>query len=75
MYIYTNYFGTNGRPYSMLTLLSNELCRPLYIIFNSSLISGNIPIIWKKSIITPILKRVNHQIQITIGYFNNMSNV
>ena len=27
----------------MLKLLSNELCRPLYIIFNSSLLSGNIP--------------------------------
>ena len=40
----------------MLKLLSNELCRPLYIIFNSSLLSGNIPKIWKKSIITPIFK-------------------
>ena len=41
----------------MLKLLSNELCRPLYIIFNSSLLSGNIPKIWKKSIITPIFKK------------------
>ena len=40
----------------MLKLLSNELCRSLYIIFNSSL-SGNIPTIWKKSIITPIFKK------------------
>ena len=40
----------------MLKLLSYELCRPLYIIFNSSLLSGNIPKIWKKSIITPIFK-------------------
>ena len=55
--------------YSMLKLLSNELCRTLYIIFNSSLLSGNIPKIWKKSIITPILKKVNHQIQRTIGLF------
>ena len=41
----------------MLKLLSNELCRSLYIIFNSSLLSGNIPKIWKKSIITPIFKK------------------
>ena len=41
----------------MLKLLSNELCRPLYIIFNSSLLSGNIPKIWKKYIITPIFKK------------------
>ena len=41
----------------MLKLLSNELCSPLYIIFNSSLLSGNIPKIWKKSIITPIFKK------------------
>ena len=41
----------------MLKLLSNELCRPLYIIFNSSLLSGNIQTIWKKSIITPIFKK------------------
>ena len=27
---------------------------PLYNMFNSSLLSGNIPKIWKKSIITPI---------------------
>ena len=40
----------------MLKLLSNELCRPLYIIFNSSL-SGIIPKILKKSIITPIFKK------------------
>ena len=40
----------------MLTLLLNELCRPLYIIFNSFLLSGNIPTIWKKSIILPIFK-------------------
>ena len=46
-----------GIPSSMLKLLSNELCRPLYIIFNSSLLSGNIPKIWKKSIITPIFKK------------------
>ena len=37
----------------MLKLLSNEVCRPLYIIFNSSLL----PKIWKKSIITPIFKK------------------
>ena len=43
----THTFGTS----SMLQLLSNELFRPLYIIFNSSLLSGNIPKIWKKSII------------------------
>ena len=30
----THTFGTDGIPSSMLTLLSNELCRPLYIIFN-----------------------------------------
>ena len=41
----------------MLELLSNKLCRPLYIIFNSSLLSGNIPKICKKSIITPIFKK------------------
>ena len=41
----------------MLKLLSNELCRPLYIIFNSSLLSSNIPKIWKKSIITTIFKK------------------
>ena len=41
----------------MLKLLSNELCMPLYIIFNSSLLSGNIPTIWKKSIITQIKKK------------------
>ena len=41
----------------MLKLLSNELYRPLYIIFNSSLLSGNIPKIWKKSIITQIFKK------------------
>ena len=41
----------------MLQLLSNELCRPLYIIFNSYLLSGNIPTIWKKSVITPIFKK------------------
>ena len=35
-------------PSSMLKLVSNELCRPLYIIFNSSLLSGNIPKIFKK---------------------------
>ena len=38
----THTFGTDGIPSSMLKLLSNELCRPLYIIFNSSLLSGNI---------------------------------
>ena len=27
-------FGTSGIPCSMLTLVSNELCRLLYIIFN-----------------------------------------
>ena len=53
----THTFGTDGIPYSMLKLLSNELCRPLYIIFNASLLSGNIPKIWKKSIITPIFKK------------------
>ena len=75
----THTFGTDGIPSSMLKLLSNELCRPipylgrpLYIIFNSSLLSGNIktsynpevigglgniPKIWKKSIITPIFKK------------------
>ena len=54
----THTFGTDGIPSSMLTLLSNELCRPLYIIFNSSLLSGiYIPTIWKKSIITPIFKK------------------
>ena len=36
-------FGTDGIPSFILTLLSNELCRPLYIIFKSSLLSGNIP--------------------------------
>ena len=41
----------------MLKLLFNELCRPLYIIFNSSLLSGNIPTIWKKSLNTPIFKK------------------
>ena len=53
----THTFGTDGIPSSMLKLLSNELCRTLYIIFNSSLLSGNIPKIWKKSIITPIFKK------------------
>ena len=53
----THTFGINGIPSSMLKLLSNELCRPLYIIFNSSLLSVNIPKIWKKSIITPIFKK------------------
>ena len=53
----THTFGTDGIPSSMLKVLSNELCRPLYIIFNSSLLSGNIPKIWKKSIITPIFKK------------------
>ena len=38
----THTFGTNGIPSSMLTLLSNELCRPLYIIFNSSLLIDNL---------------------------------
>ena len=52
----THTFGT-GISSSMLKLVSNELCRPLYIIFNSSLLSGNIPKIWKKSIITPIFKK------------------
>ena len=47
-------FGTDGIPSSMLKLVSNELCSPLYIIFNSSLLSDNIPKIWKKSIIKPI---------------------
>ena len=55
----THTFGTDGIPSSMLKLLSNELCRPLYIIFNSSLLSGNIPKIWKKSIITPIFNQIN----------------
>ena len=53
----THTFGTDGIPSSMLKLVSNELCRTLYIIFNSSLLSGNIPTIWKKSIITPICKK------------------
>ena len=53
----THTFGTDGIPSSLLKLLSNELCRPVYIIFNSSLLSGNIPKIWKKSIITPIFKK------------------
>ena len=53
----THTFGTDGISSSMLKLLSNELCRPLYIIFNSSLLSGNIPKIWKNSIITPIFKK------------------
>ena len=35
----THTFGTYVIPSSMLTLLSNELCRPLYIIFNSYLLS------------------------------------
>ena len=39
----THTFGTDGISSSMLKLLSNELCSPLYIIFNSSLLSGNIP--------------------------------
>ena len=38
----------------MLNLLSNELCRPLYINFNTSVLSGNIPKIWKKFLITQI---------------------
>ena len=53
----THTFGTDVISSSMLKLLSNELCRPLYIIFNSSLLSGNIPKIWKKSIITQIFKK------------------
>ena len=53
----THTFGTDGIPSSMLKLLSNELCRLLYIIFNSYLLSGTIPNIWKKSIITPIFKK------------------
>ena len=41
----------------MLKLLSIELCRPLYIILNSSLLWGNITKVWKQSIITPIFKK------------------
>ena len=44
----THTIGTDGITYSMLKLLSNDLCRPLYIMFNSSLLSGNIPNILKK---------------------------
>ena len=36
----THTFGTDGIPSSMLKLLSNELCRPLYIIFYSFFIIG-----------------------------------
>ena len=57
-------FETDGIPHFMLiTILYNELCKPLYyfiftyIIFNSTLLSGNIPKIVKKHIMTPILKR------------------
>ena len=53
----THTFGTYGIPYYMLTLLSNKLCRPLYIIFNYSILAGNILNIWKKSIITPLFKK------------------
>ena len=43
----THTFRTDGIPSSMLTVLSNELCSHLYIIFNSSLLTGNIPKIGK----------------------------
>ena len=57
----------------MLKLLSNEKCGPLYIIFNSSLLSGNIQNIWKKSIITPLFKKgepsdSNNYMPISITY-------
>ena len=41
----------------MLKLLSNKLCKPLYIIFNSSLLSGIYVKFGKKSMITPIFKK------------------
>ena len=36
---------------------SSVLCKPLYLIFNRSLMEGDIPLEWKKSLVVPIFKK------------------
>lgn len=48
--------GPDGLPPSLLKHCSFILARPLFLIFNLSLSSGEFPSFWKTSFITPILK-------------------
>lgn len=51
--------GPDSIPPSILKYCSFVLARPLYYIFNQSLLSGQFPAYWKLSYITPIYKSGN----------------
>ena len=47
----------DGIPSAVLRSLSYELCTPLYIIFKTSIDSGECPSLWKYADITPVYKK------------------
>ena len=49
----------DGMPSAVLRSLSYELCTPLYIMFKTSIDSGECPSLWKYADITPVYKKVD----------------
>ena len=49
-------YGVNGISTFLLKILSNELYASLTLLFNISLFTGNIPIEWKFTNVSPIVK-------------------
>lgn len=52
----TNSFGPDGIPNSILKYCSDNLARPLTMLFNASLKLGYIPTMWKSSYLIPLHK-------------------
>ena len=48
--------GADGIPAFLIKSCSSSLIKPLHILFNLSLLENSIPVLWKKTFVTPIFK-------------------